>query len=958
MKAALLSLLLCAPVLVAAQIDTAAIEKQVDSLYQAGLQLGLSGKFDEGIPLALQAKELCEAQLGREDLRYAQSLTLLGRFYNAKNEFAKAEMVFIEAIAIWEKIKQVENPDYVTAHIKLGLNYEKTGRYREAEYFLLKGKGLAELIFGKDNTQYIEAVQDLGVFYYYSGRLPEAEPYMREARDIRAKMQGKDNVQYAGTTTNLANLNSQIGHYNIAEALYLESKNIFEKIGATRHEFYRITLMGLGGMYATMGSYDASEKTLLELKAFFEATNSNQGELYGTYLHKLGTLYLNAHRYADAERFLLEAKETLDAKGIRNISYMNNLHHLGDLYLQIGKPAQAEETLLDAKSVVEEIVGKEHPIYNSSDHLLYHLYFDQKRKDEATALFEKHQKLEQKLISKGISFFSEEELASFQKSNSRICGYSIASKYPYPEVLEVCYDNILFNKGFLLNAVLKIRNAALADSTTAPIYEELSYLKRQLSQEYAKPVIERKNLIEMEAQADIKEREIARNISAFALENRQVKWQEVQSSLRTDEAAIEFINFTHSKRVFSEATNSSLYVVLILRSGFEAPHWVLLFEEKSLDSLLQLHGERRSDYVNDLYAFAERGARPLGKPQKSLYELIWQPLEKELEGVQTIYFSPSGLLHRLNLGAIPISGEQTLADRYRLVGLGSTRQLVIPSEVKVASQDALVFGGVQYEMDSTAIAAANVDFGTDLFASRGGLSFSYADSTHRGGTWNYLKWTEREVTSLEPILKSSGIQPTIRKGYTTTEESFKSIGKGKPSPRILHIATHGFFFPDPKSEVRGERVRGEMEEPVFKISDHPMIRSGLILAGGNHAWKTGKPLRPDMEDGILTAYEISQMNLSNTELVVLSACETGLGDIEGNEGVYGLQRAFKIAGAKYLIMSLWQVPDYQTQELMTSFYKNWLEGKMSIPDAFRSAQGEMREKYQSPYFWAGFVLVE
>jgi CHAT domain-containing protein len=113
-----------------------------------------------------------------------------------------------------------------------------------------------------------------------------------------------------------------------------------------------------------------------------------------------------------------------------------------------------------------------------------------------------------------------------------------------------------------------------------------------------------------------------------------------------------------------------------------------------------------------------------------------------------------------------------------------------------------------------------------------------------------------------------------------------------------------------------------------------------------------------MEDGILTAYEISQMNLSNTELVVLSACETGLGDIEGNEGVYGLQRAFKIAGAKYLIMSLWQVPDYQTQELMTTFYKRWLEDKMNIPDAFRSAQKEMREKYQLPHFWAGFVLVE
>ncbi|MCK6695632.1 MAG: CHAT domain-containing protein [Thermoanaerobaculia bacterium] len=137
-----------------------------------------------------------------------------------------------------------------------------------------------------------------------------------------------------------------------------------------------------------------------------------------------------------------------------------------------------------------------------------------------------------------------------------------------------------------------------------------------------------------------------------------------------------------------------------------------------------------------------------------------------------------------------------------------------------------------------------------------------------------------------------------------------------------------------------------------------MIRSGLLLAGANHAWKTGRPLRPGMEDGILTAYEISQMNLRNTELVVLSACETGLGQIEGNEGVYGLQRAFKIAGAKYLLMSLWKVPDGPTQELMQAFYEQWLDQGKSIPDAFRAAQAQLRAKYPNPLFWAGFVLVE
>ncbi|MBP6185625.1 MAG: CHAT domain-containing protein, partial [Saprospiraceae bacterium] len=175
-----------------------------------------------------------------------------------------------------------------------------------------------------------------------------------------------------------------------------------------------------------------------------------------------------------------------------------------------------------------------------------------------------------------------------------------------------------------------------------------------------------------------------------------------------------------------------------------------------------------------------------------------------------------------------------------------------------------------------------------------------------------------------------------------------------PSPRVLHIATHGFFFPDPVDKILTSREG----EPVFKWSDNPMIRSGLILAGGNYAWQNGKAVSPDKEDGILTAYEISQMNLSNTELVVLSACETGLGDIQGNEGVYGLQRAFKIAGAKYLIMSLWQVPDRETMEFMTTFYKNWLEQKLSIPDAFRKTQREMRDRFFNPYSWGAFVLVE
>ncbi len=330
-----------------------------------------------------------------------------------------------------------------------------------------------------------------------------------------------------------------------------------------------------------------------------------------------------------------------------------------------------------------------------------------------------------------------------------------------------------------------------------------------------------------------------------------------------------------------------------------------------------------------------------------------------LQDTKTIYYSPSGLLHRFNFDAIPIDEKTKLSDKFKLVRLGSTRSLVVPDLTKVdSSNQVLLFGGINYNIATTSINSDTIS--VDLLASKGEeLSFSYVDRgiKERGRDWVYLPGTEQEIKGVSTLFKKSNFKTVEFSGKYATEDAFKNIGKSTSSPRVLHISTHGFFFPDPK-DTRKSTVITREEEPVFKMSDHPMIRSGLILAGGNYAWKEGKPFKEGMEDGILTAYEISQMNLSNTELVVLSACETGLGDIQGNEGVYGLQRAFKIAGAKYLMMSLWQVPDEETKEFMISFYKNWLNRKLSIPDAFRLTQTQMREKYTNPYLWAGFVLVE
>jgi CHAT domain-containing protein len=244
------------------------------------------------------------------------------------------------------------------------------------------------------------------------------------------------------------------------------------------------------------------------------------------------------------------------------------------------------------------------------------------------------------------------------------------------------------------------------------------------------------------------------------------------------------------------------------------------------------------------------------------------------------------------------------------------------------------------------------------------LKFINQDTTLRGTNWYPLKATEYEIKTIQNLLIKSGQKAKVLSKFTGTEESFKNISVLSKSPKLIHLATHGYFFPDSRAINKnslispGADVNGSVkkQESVFQASEHPMLRSGLIMSNGNQGWK-GK-IQEGAEDGILTAYEISQMDLSNTELVVLSACETGLGDIKGNEGVYGLQRAFKIAGAKYIIMSLWQVPDKQTSQLMIAFYKNWLNKKMSIPRAFHAAQKELRKAGLDPYQWAGFVLVE
>jgi CHAT domain-containing protein len=327
--------------------------------------------------------------------------------------------------------------------------------------------------------------------------------------------------------------------------------------------------------------------------------------------------------------------------------------------------------------------------------------------------------------------------------------------------------------------------------------------------------------------------------------------------------------------------------------------------------------------------------------------VIWKPLERYVSNGTTVYYSPTGDLHQLAFAAIP-KGDSLLSDYYKLIQLNTTARIAdLKTKKKAALPKSIaLFGGIKYTLLPEELINNPVSNGSTGNHS----AFVGSGDSIRGGEWSMLPGTLREVEKISQIAKEKQIQTAIYTDLKATEESFKLLSSNEPE--VIHVSTHGFFFRNPEPEVTQLASQSE-----FKSSDDPMNRSGLLFAGANNTWKGIDPLE-GREDGILTAKEASYLSLKNTELIVLSACETGLGTIKGSEGVFGLQRAFKSAGVHYVMMSLWKVPDKETAEFMTIFYTSWFSGK-SIREAFLDAQTKMKERYFSqPYKWAAFVLIE
>jgi len=928
--------------------DYATIINNIGMLYHR------MGDYAKAEGYYMEAKTIRERKLGKEHPDYSISLNNLGSLYNRMGDYAKAERFHLEALAIREKVLGKEHPYYLTSLSNLGEVYFYMGDYAKAERYFLETKAIKEKVLGKEHPSYILSLNNLGETYRNKGDYANAERYLLEAKATWEKIVGKDHPEYANSVNNLGMLYLNMGDFPKAESCFLETRAVREKVIGKEHPYYAHSLNNLGILYFNMDDYAKAERFYLEAKAIQERALGKEHPDYAQSLNNLGLLYNKIGDYSKAESCYLETKAIREkALGKEHPNYATSLNNLGVLYYSMGDYAKSERFYLEAKPIWEKTLGKEHPDYAQ---LLDNLYLTcSAKKEYAKALAYKQEQIKilSGLVNKNFSFLTEQQRNAYWNANSLFfeTSYSLSFFNPVPASNILNYDNALFSKGLLLRTTNAVRDAIYASGNKALIaqFEELGHLRQQITalqqsggdESYIKSLGDKAETIEKTITQTSKEfKDFQADLA--------VNWQSIRKSLQAKEAAVEFVSF----RLFDKKwTGKIQYAALVVKPNSTSPAWVPLCDEDKLQEILSRAEEAGSDNLRQARIIYNNNGF-------ELFESVWKPLEKELSGVTTIYYSPSGLLHKIAFNALPIddSLEKRLADKYNLNLVSSTREVVHldrnPSKTTQITS-AVLYGGLDYNANEAAMRKAAQSYNKDTNAPI--VATVLPAGLTRGGAMAELPASKEETLNIQNYLISKKIPNTLYQGSMGNEESFKQLDGKKTG--LIHLATHGFFLPD--VERKNDDIGGGQQQQtrgILKTSENPLLRSGLLLAGGNHAWMN-KPVE-GVESGILTAEKIAGMNLLGTKLVVMSACQTGLGDVKNGEGVFGLQRAFKLAGVETLVMSLWEVSDAATAKLMSVFYREWLISGKSKQEAFKEAQRQVRAEYASPFYWAAFVMMD
>ena len=659
--------------------------------------------------------------------------------------------------------------------------------------------------------------------------------------------------------------------------------------------------------------------------------------VYSFLLNNIALLYWKEDDYKNARLYMEETIKAIKAMGtMADPSHLSvTTMNMSEIYRQLGDNKKAISYMEEAVKIanVAELTLEQIALLKSN--LAFTYTMQSKKPEQAFTAWKETLSSYTELAATQFDFLTEKERGLYWEKSVPtrrfIPAFVFAHFMKHPDYVSLAYDNALQSKGILLHSsrALTVALSNSDDTLLLSKWNDLNALRQVLASPSS--ALSRSSIDSLSNEAESIETWLMKNSKQYreSQDIWHISWKSVKSKLTDSDVAVEFIRFAPINK--GKYAVDNVYAALVLRKTDDYPIMVPLCNEKDIQSMMTRPNETYDS--DNLVPF----------------KLLWSKLCSYIQEGSTVYFSPDGLLYQLNLEAFPTPSGKLLSEEYNLKRLSSTRELVMernPTKVK----SAVLYGGLNYDVSTEEMIVQSQSYeALSTFACRG-------DEESRAG-FKYLSGTKAEVESISTSLSYGGISNIMFTANAGNEESFKSLSG--TDVNILHIATHGFFHRQVETQNK-ELYKLQLQNIDDKsiVFIDPLMRSGLLLSGSNLAYQghwSDIPL--GVQDGVLYSKEIASLDLSSVDLLVLSACQTGQGDITG-DGVFGLQRAFKQAGVNTIIMSLWKVSDSATQLFMSEFYKYWITLGQSKRDAFTHARNSVREKYEEPEYWAGFIMLD
>ena len=867
------------------------------------------GNNDKAIELLESHFELYTEVFGTKNPKIFSYKNNLATFYNEQGEHLKAMDIYSEILHTLVKIENFDVMSYAMCLENMATCMSAVGDISMAVKYTEEVQEIYKDKLGIEHPRYITLQSNLIGYYAAFGDFPKAIEMTQQQLTLIKNILGKDSSTYIGRLNDLAYYYSHIGDNASAIKFTEEALLMVKESSNVPQSLFAVMLNNLATYYDAMGNLEKAIELAKEALSIRKRVLGTHHPDYALSLNNLATYYQKSGDIKKAIDYYLLAFEIYAETGMK-IGYANTLQNLADCFYELGDMDTAIQYTKESLEERKEIYGNRHSEYA---HSLFNLVSYSLAASDTTNVVPSYLELYDIRSSIIKDMFANlttrereiywQEYMTFFEEDMPFVAYHVGNQ----ELVEAAYDAMLLTKGVLLDTEREMMHLLQesGDSIVISQYEELRNNRMLLNKLYETAVSERRmNVDSLERSVNRQELQLIKSSKAYGdyTHNMSITWQDVQKKLGAGDITIEFKHFDVYK------LKDVLYVAFVLKKEYASPKMIPLFTQKDLLDMKE----------EEWYTTTK------------LNEMLWKPLSDELKGMKNIYFAPTGLLHGIAIENLPDT-HGYINEKYNLYRLSSTRELVKKRSRNMIKNVAL-YGGLVYDTDTV-----------------------FRASDIQRGDAPYLPGTLREIEAISHLFQEKKrVNVVSFSGLSGTEESLKALS-GKDLD-ILHIATHGFYLSEEKIHwMKDNAFLQQVNVEKATLEEKALVRSGLLLSGANYAFNGGN-VNDGVEDGVLTAKELANVDFQSLELVVLSACQSGLGDITG-DGVFGLQRGFKKAGAKTLLMSLWKVDDEATSLFMTEFYRNLIAGKDAY-GALRTAQEYLRSLRPNPYYWAAFVLLD